>query len=94
MPKFNFETETGETLSVEYSVRCNDRDGADAYADDVSLMRVDGTLFEADALSDNDARRFERKLQQLADDGACDAFTESLMDAADEYRDRMRDGDE
>lgn len=92
--KFNFETSDGEILSVECSIICRDRDGADAEFDDVSLMRTDGTFIEETSLSEADQSRLERKLQSVADDAACDAYTDYLMDAADAYHDRMKEGED
>lgn len=71
--RFDFETSLGETLKVELSVWCHDREGDYGY-EDVSLMNAAGELVAEESLLPQDRVRFEAKCEDVAYDAADDAY--------------------
>lgn len=92
--KFVLESENEISIHVEIDIFCTDQDGADATYEVTSLWsprHPEG--LEESQLSITDLNALERKCQKLADENACEAWREYVIDQADAAADRWKDGD-
>ena len=82
-----FETESGETFSLDIAIFCHDLEGVDA------SFEIEYSDKPIDSLSPKDQTRLERQCQTCADDTACYAAQEYAEGAADAAYDAWRDRD-
>lgn len=81
-------------FEVTICIECRDQDGCDATFDVESVWNLEtDERVELSSLPDEEQARIEREAQSLADENACDAWTDYEAGRADAAYDAWKDGE-